>query len=133
MFLITVVEHYSFSISQRATNYIISPSRRCYLVYVINLAMQVKLMDLLVHASRCRATKSNPCPLSGCHKIRQLFRHAHGCTIRLSGGCDVCNKIWLLLRMHSRKCEDSSCLVPRCRYVLFYNKLIPWVMVHIIR
>nr|GMD58697.1 probable histone acetyltransferase HAC-like 1 isoform X1 [Ipomoea batatas] len=77
--------------------------------------LQVKLMELLVHASRCLASNSNPCPLPECHKIRQLFRHAHGCTIRVSGGCDVCNKIWLLLRMHSRNCQDSSCSVPRCR------------------
>ncbi|XP_019195482.1 PREDICTED: probable histone acetyltransferase HAC-like 1 isoform X2 [Ipomoea nil] len=77
--------------------------------------LQVKLMELLVHASRCRAGKSNPCPLPECHKIRQLFRHAHGCTIRVSGGCDICNKIWLLLRMHYRNCQDSSCSVPRCR------------------
>ncbi|CAH9102174.1 unnamed protein product [Cuscuta epithymum] len=77
--------------------------------------LQIQLLDLVVHASRCRATKSDPCPFPDCNKIRQIFHHAHGCTIRISGGCNICNKIWLLLRMHARKCEDSSCLVPRCR------------------
>ncbi|RAL40790.1 hypothetical protein DM860_008488 [Cuscuta australis] len=74
----------------------------------------VQLLDLLVHASQCCASKSNPCPLPDCNKIRMLFHHAHKCTVRVSGGCEVCSKIWSLLRMHSRKCEDSHCLVPRC-------------------
>nr|XP_016462187.1 PREDICTED: probable histone acetyltransferase HAC-like 1 isoform X1 [Nicotiana tabacum] len=76
--------------------------------------LQVKLMGVLVHASQCRATPSNPCSYSGCLKIRKLFQHASRCNVRVPGGCELCFKTWSLLHWHSQTCQDFSCLVPRC-------------------
>ncbi|OIT33322.1 putative histone acetyltransferase hac-like 1 [Nicotiana attenuata] len=76
--------------------------------------LQVKLMGVLVHASQCRATPSNPCSYSGCLKIRKLFQHASRCNLRVPGGCELCLKTWSLLHWHSQTCQDFSCLVPRC-------------------
>ncbi|XP_027770128.1 probable histone acetyltransferase HAC-like 1 isoform X1 [Solanum pennellii] len=77
--------------------------------------LKVKLMDILVHASQCRATSSNPCSYSGCLKMRKLFQHASRCSVRVPGGCALCRKIWSLLHWHSQTCQDISCLVPRCK------------------
>ncbi|XP_049346193.1 probable histone acetyltransferase HAC-like 1 isoform X2 [Solanum verrucosum] len=77
--------------------------------------LKFKLMDILVHASQCRATPSNPCSYSGCLKMRKLFQHASRCSVRVPGGCALCRKIWSLLHWHSQTCQDISCLVPRCK------------------
>ncbi|XP_047263384.1 probable histone acetyltransferase HAC-like 1 isoform X2 [Capsicum annuum] len=74
--------------------------------------LKVKLMGILVHASQCRVA---PCSYSGCLKIRKLFQHARQCNVRVSGGCIFCRKTWSLLHWHSQTCQDSSCLVPRCK------------------
>ncbi|XP_059293797.1 probable histone acetyltransferase HAC-like 1 [Lycium ferocissimum] len=77
--------------------------------------LQVKLMDVLVHASQCRPTPSNPCSYSACLKIRKLFQHASRCNVRVPGGCVLCRKTWSLLHWHSKTCQDFSCPVPRCK------------------
>ncbi|KAH0754061.1 hypothetical protein KY290_024331 [Solanum tuberosum] len=77
--------------------------------------LKVKLMGILVHASQCRATLSNPCSFSGCIKIRELFQHVSQCSVRVTGGCALCRKIWSLLHWHSQTCQDTSCLVLRCK------------------
>ncbi|KAK4367669.1 hypothetical protein RND71_011461 [Anisodus tanguticus] len=77
--------------------------------------LQIKLMSVLVHASQCRATPSNPCSYSACLKIRQLFQHAKRCNVRVPGGCEFCRRTWSLLHFHSKTCQDISCLVPRCK------------------
>lgn len=77
--------------------------------------LQVKLMGILVHASQCRATPTDPCSYSGCLKIRKLFQHASRCNVRVPGGCVFCRKTWSLLHWHSETCQDFSCLVPRCK------------------
>ena len=71
-----------------------------------------KTMALLVHACSC----NNPaCPSSSCKKVRQLFQHAVQCTLKVTGGCQMCKKMWCLLNLHAKSCNRSDCPVPRCR------------------
>ncbi|CAK9136880.1 unnamed protein product [Ilex paraguariensis] len=71
-------------------------------------------LDVLMHASKCHTTRSNPCLNDKCRQIRKIFHHAKQCKLRASGGCKVCHRTWLLLHWHSRSCRDSDCRVPRC-------------------
>ncbi|XP_071703402.1 histone acetyltransferase HAC1-like isoform X2 [Rutidosis leptorrhynchoides] len=71
-----------------------------------------KMLDLLVHASQCRAGQ---CQYPNCRKVKGLFRHGMQCKVRASGGCPLCKKMWHLLQLHARSCKDSPCNVPRCR------------------
>ncbi|KNA23368.1 hypothetical protein SOVF_025270 isoform B [Spinacia oleracea] len=73
-----------------------------------------QLLDVLLHASRCQTTTNHPCSYPNCVILRRLFSHAHACSIRVAGGCRHCKKTWFILLMHSRKCKDSSCGIPRC-------------------
>ncbi|XP_024640764.1 histone acetyltransferase HAC12 [Medicago truncatula] len=79
-----------------------------------NEEMKVKLLNILKHASQCRATKSEPCSHPNCSQIKKLFSHASKCEIRVNGGCQHCKKIWFILTAHSRNCKDSECRIPRC-------------------
>ncbi|GKA79444.1 histone acetyltransferase HAC1-like protein isoform X1 [Tanacetum coccineum] len=74
-----------------------------------------KMLDLLVHASQCRAGQ---CPYPNCRKVKGLFRHGMQCKVRAAGGCPLCKKMWHLLQLHSRSCKDSPCSVPRCRHMV---------------
>nr|XP_043608531.1 histone acetyltransferase HAC1-like [Erigeron canadensis] len=71
-----------------------------------------KMLDLLVHASQCRASQ---CQYPNCRKVKGLFRHGMHCKVRASGGCGTCKKMWHLLQLHARSCKDNPCTVPRCR------------------
>ncbi|VFQ69591.1 unnamed protein product [Cuscuta campestris] len=71
-----------------------------------------KMLDLLVHASRCRSAQ---CQYPNCRKVKGLFRHAIQCKRRASAGCVLCKKMWYLLQLHARACKESECAVPRCR------------------
>ncbi|XP_024976551.1 histone acetyltransferase HAC1-like isoform X1 [Cynara cardunculus var. scolymus] len=71
-----------------------------------------KMLDLLVHASQCRAQL---CQYPNCRKVKGLFRHGMHCKVRASGGCVLCKKMWHLLQLHARACKDTPCNVPRCR------------------
>uniref|UniRef100_A0A7C9DZ41 histone acetyltransferase n=1 Tax=Opuntia streptacantha TaxID=393608 RepID=A0A7C9DZ41_OPUST len=76
--------------------------------------MQVReLLDVVLHASHCQTT-SRLCSYPNCTLIRRLFSHAHACKVRVAGGCHHCRKTWFILMMHSRRCKDSDCSVPRC-------------------
>jgi len=71
-----------------------------------------KTMQLLVHACNC----NNPqCGSNSCRKVRQLFQHAVVCQVKVTGGCQMCKKMWCLLNLHSKSCTRSDCPVPRCR------------------
>lgn len=74
---------------------------------------QVQVMlELLVHVSLCRVPD---CKYPNCRRVKGLFRHAHHCKTRASGGCEPCKKMWSLIRLHSRACKEPNCGMPRCR------------------
>ncbi|GMI74047.1 hypothetical protein HRI_001074000 [Hibiscus trionum] len=70
-----------------------------------------KVLELLLHAARCRSL----CSDFHCHLMKKLFSHSRKCTVRTAGGCRHCKKTWLILKLHSRNCQESDCAVPRCR------------------
>ncbi|XP_052726025.1 histone acetyltransferase HAC12 [Vigna angularis] len=74
----------------------------------------VELLDVIKHASQCHSIQTQACTYPYCLKIRKLFYHASRCTVRVSGGCQPCKKVWQAIALHSRTCTDSACRIPRC-------------------
>ncbi|KAK8687198.1 hypothetical protein V6N13_086026 [Hibiscus sabdariffa] len=85
-------------------------------------------MEALVHIFRdgCRTIgphdkdlkeDKTPCNYGACCKgLELLVRHFASCKLRVPGGCIHCKRMWQLLELHSRLCNDSgSCRVPLCR------------------
>lgn len=57
------------------------------------------------------------CSFPACKGIETLVRHFSGCKIRVPGGCMHCKRMWQLLELHSRMCNDPDyCKVPLCRH-----------------
>ncbi|KAJ4961083.1 hypothetical protein NE237_020993 [Protea cynaroides] len=61
-----------------------------------------------------------PCQrFSTCQSLQLLIRHFATCSIRVSGGCRQCKRMWQLFRLHSSLCEcdqvSDTCKVPLCR------------------
>ncbi|PRQ53158.1 putative histone acetyltransferase chromatin regulator PHD family [Rosa chinensis] len=79
-----------------------------------NTLMIKKLVDALQHASKCPSTTSQPCSYPNCLQMKKLFGHAYRCTVRVSGGCTLCQKAWIGIKSHSASCRESNCSVPRC-------------------
>lgn len=77
--------------------------------------MVKELLDVLLHASKCRPMETNPCNYPNCLLIRKLFSHTRLCNTRVAGGCKHCKKTWQVLKLHSQRCGDLNCCVPRCR------------------
>ena len=48
-------------------------------------------------------------------QVRQLFQHAVQCLLKVTGGCQMCKKMWCLLNLHAKSCSRADCPVPRCR------------------
>ncbi|KAJ0257174.1 Histone acetyltransferase HAC12 [Hirschfeldia incana] len=71
-----------------------------------------RMRNLLVHGVRCRTGAD--CQYPNCRVVSGLFEHALHCTIQCRGGCVQCKKMWHLLQIHSRDCNDSNCGVLRC-------------------
>lgn len=44
-----------------------------------------------------------------------MFRHSHDCPTKVTGGCQMCKKIWALLNLHAKGCTTAACPVPKCR------------------
>ncbi|GMH04295.1 hypothetical protein Nepgr_006134 [Nepenthes gracilis] len=84
--------------------------------------MERELLNVVLHASQCRLTTSQPCSNKNCLPMRRLFAHAHACKVRVSGGCRHCKKTWYVLMMHSGICTDSNCGVPRCTDLKKYSE-----------
>lgn len=57
------------------------------------------------------------CSFSACKGVETLVRHFFSCKTRVPGGCVHCKRMWQLLELHSRMCnEPESCNVPLCRH-----------------
>merc|ERR1711957_593190 len=68
-------------------------------------------MTLLQHAATCNSPK---CPSANCTKMKGLLKHGAQCSIKATGGCNVCKRIWALLQIHARQCKATQCPVPNC-------------------
>ena len=75
-------------------------------------AQLARTMALLRHASGCTDAR---CTSSNCAKVKALFQHAGACPLKVTGGCGLCRRLWLLLQMHAKACVEAACPVPRCR------------------
>ncbi|XVF37522.1 hypothetical protein REPUB_Repub20aG0015900 [Reevesia pubescens] len=57
------------------------------------------------------------CNFPACKGLETLVRHFSNCKTRVPGGCVHCKRMWQLLELHSRMCnEPDSCKVPLCRH-----------------
>jgi len=84
-------------------------------------------MEALVHICRdgCRTigphdkdfkANQSPCDYAACKGLELLVRHFAACKLRVPGGCVHCKRMWQLLELHSRLCDNSDiCRVPLCR------------------
>ncbi|KAJ8538532.1 hypothetical protein K7X08_027753 [Anisodus acutangulus] len=85
-------------------------------------------MEALVHICRdgCRTigprdkvlkASQVECSFPACKGLESLVRHFFSCKIRVPGGCVHCKRMWQLLELHSRICEEPDyCKVPLCRH-----------------
>jgi len=78
-----------------------------------------RTMELLVHASACQSPQ---CQSSNCAKVKTLFQHAFSCTMKATGGCGLCRRMWTLLQVHAKGCQKPNCPVPRCRDLKEYRR-----------
>ena len=91
-------------------------------------------MEALVHICRdgCRTIgphdkafderQLGPCKFPACRGLESLVRHFASCRIKVPGGCVPCKRMWQLLELHSRMCQEAgSCKVPLCRYTIFIS------------
>lgn len=69
------------------------------------------LRQVLLHASEC---VDNKCPSTSCHRVKAMYHHAMNCPTKLSGNCQYCRRMWMLLQMHATQCTVPHCQVPRC-------------------
>ncbi|KAH7572721.1 hypothetical protein JRO89_XS03G0002900 [Xanthoceras sorbifolium] len=57
------------------------------------------------------------CNFPACKGLEALVRHFSNCKARVPGGCVHCKRMWQLLELHSRMCnQPDSCKVPLCRH-----------------
>ncbi|XAR71043.1 Histone acetyltransferase [Bertholletia excelsa] len=57
------------------------------------------------------------CSFPACKGLETLVRHFSTCKTRVPGGCAHCKRMWQLLELHSRMCNDPDyCRVPLCRH-----------------
>jgi E1A/CREB-binding protein len=68
-------------------------------------------ITLIEHAARC---KSTTCKSSNCQKMKSYLKHSLVCTVKASGGCKLCKRIWTLLRIHANTCKSNTCPIPQC-------------------
>ena len=85
-------------------------------------------MEALIHICRdgCRTIgpidkvlkgSDAPCNYPACNGLEFLVRHFVGCKNRVFGGCSHCKRMWQLLELHARLCDQmDECSVPLCRY-----------------
>lgn len=86
-------------------------------------------MEALLHICRdgCRTIRPHDkvlkggqggtCSFPACKGLETLVRHFSGCKTRVPGGCAHCKRMWQLLELHSRMCNDPDyCKVPLCQH-----------------
>lgn len=73
-----------------------------------NIQLHITLIE---HASRCTSTS---CKSSNCLKMKSYLKHGLVCTVKASGGCKLCKRIWTLLRIHAQQCKSNTCPIPQC-------------------
>lgn len=86
-------------------------------------------MEALVHICRegcrkigpkdrkLRRNSMGPCRFPACRGLGSLVRHFAVCEKRFVGGCRHCKRMWQLLELHSRLCDQSqTCKVPLCSH-----------------
>jgi len=73
-----------------------------------NIQLHITLIE---HASRCTSTT---CKSSNCLKMKSYLKHGVQCTVKASGGCKLCKRIWTLLRIHAQQCKSNACPIPQC-------------------
>ncbi|KAL8491723.1 hypothetical protein ACS0TY_023353 [Phlomoides rotata] len=57
------------------------------------------------------------CGFPACKGLETLIRHFSSCKTKVPGGCVHCKRMWQLLELHSRMCNDPEyCKVPLCRH-----------------
>lgn len=79
------------------------------------------VLDALIHASQCERI---PCSYSECRTMRRLFYHASRCSVRVRGGCKLCQRVWRILKEHSQICKDSDCRIPRCMDIKKHKEML---------
>ncbi|KAL6527165.1 hypothetical protein OROGR_016255 [Orobanche gracilis] len=83
-------------------------------------------MEALLHICKegCRtigphdkALSQVACGFPACKGLESLIRHFYVCKAKVPGGCVHCKRMWQLLELHSRMCNDPEyCKVPLCRH-----------------
>ena len=68
-------------------------------------------IDKIIHAVGC---KSRRCKDQTCPRLKQSVQHSRLCSIRMNGGCNVCNRLVTLCRNHAHFCEEENCEIPFC-------------------
>ena len=71
-------------------------------------------ITLIEHAASC---KSTTCKSSNCQKMKSYLKHSIVCTVKASGGCKLCKRIWTLLRIHANTCKSNTCPIPQCNAI----------------
>ena len=66
---------------------------------------------LLLHTASCT---SQTCVSQNCHKMKKLSLHGETCKKKHVSGCNLCRRIWGLLKFHTSQCKDPKCPVPKC-------------------
>ncbi|MCO5607685.1 hypothetical protein L7F22_061883 [Adiantum nelumboides] len=68
------------------------------------------------HDKSLEGRQSGPCRFPACKGLESLVRHFARCRIKVPGGCVHCKRMWQLLELHSRMCQEiGTCRVPLCR------------------
>ena len=73
-----------------------------------NIQLHITLIE---HAARCNTPT---CKSSNCIKMKSYLKHSVTCTVKASGGCKLCKRIWTLLRIHAQQCKSKTCPIPQC-------------------
>ncbi|KAH9619712.1 hypothetical protein KSS87_015824 [Heliosperma pusillum] len=83
----------------------------------VNPDLEQELLDTIGPRDKMLKESQASCGFSACRGVEMLIRHFFGCKIRVPGGCAHCKRMWQLLELHSRICDEpeESCHVPLCR------------------